>query len=442
MKSIETTEGGAGPVLATGATDAEPAQGRAGGESGGRVEEVGHIPSPGPRFAPVFDARNRRVKHLETRNGVFWAQLWVDRGDGKKTARRFRLKTPEGRDVANLPEARAALELLRQDRREDRLPTMGAKPTLAEYAKTYLASGVFQRKKEGTQELERMSLEKWARQCGGVRVDKLTSAHVSGFIDRRLKGQIAPGRRVLRPVGERTVQLDLVTLRNLLNAARDDGHLRELPRFPRLKPPPPLKKPTVEPVDVERLITQAPAACDRNGEQLRDYLRFLCFCGAREAEALRIRWEDVDFMAGTLTIGADGDTKNRRSRVVEFNPSLAAHLVEMKARRAPDSVYLFPSPRRGSKDRPAKSFRESLRLTRAAAGLPDFGFHDCRRFFATMAIQSGVDIQTVARWLGHQDGGVLVAKTYADVLSDHRRRMAAGVTFGAAPAAPLQEGAA
>jgi integrase len=144
---------------------------------------------------------------------------------------------------------------------------------------------------------------------------------------------------------------------------------------------------------------------------------------------LRLRWADVDEKRGILTIGADGDTKNRKPREIEINPSLAAHLASMKARRQPDSVWLFPSPRRGKEDRPAKSFRESLRIARAAAKIPTFGFHDCRRFFATMSIQAGVDIQTVARWLGHQDGGMLVAKTYADVLDEHRKRMAAKLTF-------------
>ena len=33
----------------------------------------------------------------------------------------------------------------------------------------------------------------------------------------------------------------------------------------------------------------------RSGEQLADYLRFLAFSGAREKEALRVKWADVEF---------------------------------------------------------------------------------------------------------------------------------------------------
>ncbi|MES2706748.1 MAG: tyrosine-type recombinase/integrase [Verrucomicrobiota bacterium] len=38
--------------------------------------------------------------------------------------------------------------------------------------------------------------------------------------------------------------------------------------------------------------------------------------------------------------------------------------------------------------------------------------HDLRHFFATVCIESGVDIPTVSRWLGHRDGRALAMRTY------------------------------
>jgi site-specific recombinase XerD len=325
------------------------------------------------KFLPVLDSRNRRIPHLETRNGRFIAQLWTDRGDGKKTARRFALLNPDGAPVRNIPEAKEALERLRQGRREDTLPTMGQKPTVEACVATYLASGRFAAKRFSSRRNEKYSLQMWVAHCGSVRVDKLNAAHVASFIDRRLKGEPVGG--VERgPAGERTVTGDLVALRNLLNAAINAGHLRALPRMPELKLPPVRKKVTVPPADVERLIETAVRACPKNGEQLQDYLRLLCYCGAREAETLQLRWADVDFGRGVLTIGSDGASKNRRDRTVEFNSSLAAHLQDMHARRAPDSQWLFPSPQRGESDRPSKSFRESLNLARSTASFRDSGF--------------------------------------------------------------------
>ena len=143
-----------------------------------------------------------------------------------------------------------------------------------------------------------------------------------------------------------------------------------------------------------------------------------------------MRWQDVDFNQGQLTIGAEGDTKNRSARVVDFNPKLKAHLLEMKKRKAPDTQWLFPSPQRGGQDNPAKTFRESLNLARVQAKMPHFNFHDCRHHFISMCVMSGVDFMTIAAWVGHRDGGVLIGKVYGHLANEHRKAMAERVNFG------------
>jgi integrase len=125
----------------------------------------------------------------------------------------------------------------------------------------------------------------------------------------------------------------------------------------------------------------AGTACRRNGAQLVDYLRFLAFSGTREQEALRVRWADVDFKSERVTIGSDGLSKNWESRTVEFNAQLGGLLGEMYKRRAPDSSWIFPSPRRGPRDQHAQSFRESLKMARKKAELPWVGFHDLRHYY-------------------------------------------------------------
>jgi len=51
-----------------------------------------------------------------------------------------------------------------------------------------------------------------------------------------------------------------------------------------------------------------------------------------------------------------------------------------------------------------------------------------RRVFA-VAIESGVDIPTVSRWLGHKDGGALAMKTYGHLRNEHSQAMAQKVKF-------------
>jgi integrase len=55
--------------------------------------------------------------------------------------------------------------------------------------------------------------------------------------------------------------------------------------------------------------------------------------------------------------------------------------------------------------------------------------HDLRDAFATAAIESGVDIPTVAAWLGHADGGALLMRVYAHHRRAHSVSQAAKVVF-------------
>jgi len=73
-----------------------------------------------------------------------------------------------------------------------------------------------------------------------------------------------------------------------------------------------------------------------------------------------------------------------------------------------------------------------------------FTHHDLRHLFATRCIESGVDIPTVSRWLGHKDGGALAMKTYGHLRDQHSTNMAQKVVFSeiAAPnviALPLSQ---
>ena len=373
----------------------------------------------GAQFIAVRDSRKRAVPGLYQRNGRFYAQLWVSRDDGKKTARKFPLLTPDGAPVANLSEAKESAEVLRNDRREKNLPTSGHKPKFADCIETYFLKPVTAGKKPDTLKLERWALNRWKEHLGDVRIDRIDAAAIAALRDKRLRGGTHP----------RTVNLDLIALRNVLKQAMEDGYLREMPKAKTLKVPPAPKRALLSAKEFDALLAAVPVACEKNAVQFADYLRFLAFTGAREVEALKVRWSDVDFTAGQVTIGTDGVSKNRDWRNVDFNPKLRELLTTMHARRAPDCTWLFPSPQRGPRDEHAKTFRESLLLTRKAAGLEWVGFHDLRHRFASVAVLAGLDFMTVAGWLGHKDGGMLVGKVYGHLSDKHKAKAAAKLRF-------------
>src|SRR5205085_8785104 len=90
----------------------------------------------------------------------------------------------------------------------------------------------------------------------------------------------------------------------------------------------------------------------------------------------------------------------------------------------------------------AKVFRvrESQKaMNRAAklAGMERITHHDLRHLFATISIESGVDVPTVASWLGHKDGGALAMKTYKHLRDEHSVAAAKKVNF--APVTEIPE---
>ena len=370
------------------------------------------------RFIPVLDSRKRKIRGLIQRGDRYYAQLRVDIGNGQSKPKRIPLT------ATTLDQAKVELEKTRTRNREGKLPSTGHRPMFFDFADQYLASPIHAQKKQSTRNSERVILEYWKAHLGGIRLDKITDVMVKSYREKRL----AQG------VTARTVNKETVAFYQVLKLANDRGLISSLPRIRQLKQKPPPKRPLLAPEDVERILLHCDPEVTKNAGLLKFYLRFLAFTGAREKETLRIRWSDVDFENRQVTIGADGSAKNARHRSVNFSNELESLLREMREGRQPDSSFLFPSAQRGSKDIHARSLRESFRLVRRTAGLPWVGFHDLRHFFASQCVMNGLDFMTIAHWLGHSDGGILVGKVYGHLADEHKRRMANGLSILKPPA--------
>ena len=173
-------------------------------------------------------------------------------------------------------------------------------------------------------------------------------------------------------------------------------------------------------VQLVNAIEHAGAWCSRD---CADFVRGLAFTGMRKGEANALEWRDVDFNAGEIVVRGDSETatKNWTIRRVPLIPEARGLFERMRAERADESLD-------------AKVFRvgESQKaLDRACekVGAERITHHDLRHLFATRCIESGVDIPTVSRWLGHKDGGALAMKTYGHLRREHSIAQAQRVTF-------------
>jgi integrase len=389
------------------------------------------------KFTKVLDGRKRAIRGLWKRNDRFYAQLTVfDPITGRNRVQRISLLDKQGEPIASVAQAVAVMEGLRTKRRDTGLDAQIRRaPEFGDYADRYLdaISAGAGAKKHRVVIGERAMLKQWRKHLGDIRLDQIRKAQVNDFITKRLKAGRSP----------RTCNLNVVVLRNVIKRAIEDGFLPANPIAGlKLLKVTTAKRSLCSAAEIDKVVEATSKTrtnekgetvpVTQNAEQFADYIRFLQFTGAREKEALNVKWADVDFDGRRVTIGADGDTKNHKGRTVDFNPKLSALLTGMRKRRAPDSQWLFPSPQRGERDIPARSFRESLNLTRAAASMPKFGFHDCRHHFISMAVMLGVDYMTIASWVGHQDGGVLIGKVYGHLANEHKMAMAEKLNFGPA----------
>ena len=66
---------------------------------------------------------------------------------------------------------------------------------------------------------------------------------------------------------------------------------------------------------------------------------------------------------------------------------------------------------------------------RAAAKLPHVAFHDMRHTFISKCVMAGIPYMTIAEWVGHKDGGVLIGNTYGHLSKDHKADMASKLSL-------------
>jgi integrase len=347
----------------------------------------------------------------------------VDENTGKKIVRRTRLEDAEGTPVGTVAEAVNAMNKLKA-KREDNSLSLSPKrtPIFAEYAKQYLAHcEALQNKTKGTILRERGCIHNLIPVIGELRLRQINKAVVMRYMAGRKKQGMSGS----------SINIEVITLRNVLRHAIAEGLLTNLQidgvEWLRYETK---KRRLVSAEEIDRVCQAAIKHAPLSGQMLADFIRLMAYSGGRWRETLRLRWKDVDLERGQLTFGSDGQTKNRQSRVVDFNERLKAHLLEMSKRRQPDSGFIFPSPRRGESDAPTVTLNKALNTAREKSGVRDFTCHLCRHFFISMCVMSGIDFMTIARWVGHQDGGILIGKVYGHLSNEPAKRQAQKVDFG------------
>lgn len=140
-----------------------------------------------------------------------------------------------------------------------------------------------------------------------------------------------------------------------------------------------------------------------------DLIELIFHSGLRVSEAASLRWDQVDFELNQLVFIRKGG----RECVLEMFPGMRTLLKKM-GKKASFKGKIFPSGEGEYYYYPKKCLQGACKR----AGVRPFMFHGLRHRFASLAVEAGIDFGTIAEWLGHKDGGILVGKRYGK----HRSR--------------------
>lgn len=255
-------------------------------------------------------------------------------------------------------------------------------PTYAELARQHIAHNeTYQKTPHNTERVIRCHLlPKW----GTMRLDEIKSQAIATWL--------AEKRKVLAPA---TVEKIRVTMNRSFELA---GQWEMSGASP--NPVRSVKRPKFNNKREKYLTTeeakQLLSACDASlCKQLGSIVRLLLLTGARRTELLRAKWSDIDLERRAWYIP---ETKTGVPRYVPLSSDAVAVIKGLH--RWDRCPWVIPNP---ATREPYTDLKRPFGTARDKADLPDLRLHDLRHSAASFLVNSGVDLYTVGKILGHSD---------------------------------------
>jgi len=353
-------------------------------------------------------------------NGRYWQARWRDHL-GRQHAKGLGSRAKITRRAAQ-----HRVDLLQLELNSGRTEP-GDAPALRDYAERYLRNRP--RLAPGTVELYRQTIRYLLAYFGdAIRMDQITPADAADWRAALERGELAGANRRMRGVpSEPTVCRSVREAKAIFQAATREGLLLRNP-FVGLRGTPPRPEKRWFYVSREllwRLVDASPSI----GWQL---LLALCrLAGLRQGEALRLRWEHVDFETRRLWVVSKRRYRTTKDacREVPIDPDLYRLLVDAYARASSElsGPRVIPPESLPKQNHLWKGFRSLCQR----AGVPAWKrwCHTLRKN-AEMDWMQRFDPYTVCQWLGHSPE---VAATYYHRVKDSDFERAAQPALVAKP---------
>jgi integrase len=253
---------------------------------------------------------------------------------------------------------------------------------------------------------------------GRHQLTALTPQHVQQMLNAKLASGLSA----------RSVQYCRDVLRNALGQAETWGLVtRNVAALAQPPQVPHYEMRFLTPAQARTLLQAA------RGERLEALYAVALALGLRQGEALALRWQDVDLVAGTLRVRHTlqrvdgklqlGEPKTSQSRrTLIMPPVVIAALRDQQARLALERVAAGPRWQEQdlvfctTKGTPldARNVTKGFKQLLAAAGLPDMRWHDLRHSCASLLLAQQVNHRVVMEILGHSQ--IALTMRYSHVI--------------------------
>lgn len=256
-------------------------------------------------------------------------------------------------------------------------------------------------------------------EIGAVKLQNLTAAQLTKLYNKLAReGKVTTKKDkktgkvtvTKEPSSPKTIKNIHAIIRKALDDAVDQGLIKDNVATR-------AKVPRVEPKEIKPLTEEQQKAffVAIKNHKYRWLYTVIVFTGLREAEAIGLTWDCIDFQKGTLKVYRQlqkrtkeeggyqfAALKNDKARVIKLSPyvvQILSDLKRMQVESKTESIFVFTnsSGNHLSVDTVYNNFKGIVKSIDA----PNARVHDLRHTYAVNSLQEGDDFKTVQSNLGH-----------------------------------------
>ncbi len=348
------------------------------------------------RFVSLKKAGTRYV--WDSRPGYYFVEWW----EGRKRRRQLAGQTPsDAMEIQRRKRHELVGELVLDGRKAQSTSPAASSTPLVDAIEMFLQHvRVHSPDKPRTAQRYGAVLDHVVRILGGRGfVEAITRPDIDDYKSARSREGSEQHKN--RPITPRTINYEIAVLRTFFYfLIRERNVPMENPcaNFKQLKDARAKAKrhpPTYTQAEVDRIL----AECDENEKAA---FATLLLTGLREEELCYLTWKEVDLSNlanATVRVSGEGkegfSPKDYEERVIPLPQELAELLGELPRK----SRWVFPTKTGNRQTHLLRRLKEIA----AAAQVPGATLHKFRHTYATRLLESGCDIVTVQRLMGHSD---------------------------------------